>query len=47
MPVTTLEQFNYVPGSKLNSQLLPKTGSIPNLVTFDTHSIFANVEFAY
>lgn len=45
--VPWLEQFNYVPGSKLNSILLPKTGTIPFLVPRDTHSIFANVEFAY
>jgi hypothetical protein len=47
IPVTSLEQYGYVPGSKLNGQLLPKTGSIPNLVPFDTHSIFLNVEFSY
>ena len=47
MWVPDLEQFNYVPGSKLNSLLLPKTGAIPYLVPCDTHSIFANVEFAY
>ncbi len=47
LPVSYLETFNYVPGSKLNGQLLPKTGSIPNLVPFDTHSIFLNMEFNY
>ncbi len=47
MTVPQLQQFNYVPGSTLNGQKLPKTGSIPNLVPFDTHSIFANVEFSY
>ena len=47
MSVPELEQFNYVPGSKLNGLTLPKTGSIPNLVPFDTHSIFLNVEFNY
>lgn len=47
MGVPSLQQFNYVPGSKLNSLLLPKTGSIPFLVPRDTHSIFANIEFAY
>jgi hypothetical protein len=47
MPVSQLERYNYVPGSKLNGQLLPKTGSIPNLVPIDTHSIFLNVEFNY
>ncbi len=47
MTVPQLKQFNYVPGGTLNGQKLPKTGSIPNLVPFDTHSIFANVEFTY
>ena len=47
LPVSYLERFNYVPGSKLNGFLLPKTGDIPFLVPRDTHSIFANVEFAY
>ncbi|HZP46178.1 MAG TPA: hypothetical protein VFB15_11050 [Candidatus Binataceae bacterium] len=47
LPVSYLEKFNYVPGSKLNGQLLPKTGSIPYLVPFDVHSIFFNAEFSY
>src|ERR1700691_5108899 len=42
IPVTQLEKYDYVPGSKLNGQLLPKTGSIPNLVPTDTHLIFRN-----
>jgi hypothetical protein len=47
-PVATAESFNYVPGV-LNGRQLPsvKTYTIPNLVPSDTHSIFANVEFAY
>jgi hypothetical protein len=47
MSVAQLEEFNYIPGSKINGLTLPKTGSIPNLVPFDTHSIFLNVEFNY
>jgi hypothetical protein len=47
MTVPQLEKFNYVPGSKLNGQFLPATGSIPYLVPTDTHSIFLNVEFNY
>jgi len=47
LPVSALEKFNYVPGGKLNGQLLPKTGAIPYLVPFDTHAVFANVEFNY
>jgi cell division protein FtsB len=47
MSVSQLKEFNYVPGSKLNGLTLPTTGSIPNLVPFDTHSIFLNVEFNY
>jgi hypothetical protein len=47
MSVPQLENYNYVPGGKLNGQLLPKTGTIPNLVPTDTHSIFLNVEFNY
>lgn len=47
--------FGYVPGSRFNGWLLPRTipgglgtgGQIPNLVPRDIHSIFANVEFAY
>jgi hypothetical protein len=47
VPVAELAKFGYAPGGKFNGQLLPKTGSIPNLVTRDTHSIFANLEFSY
>lgn len=48
VPVTTLKsQYDYVPGAKLNSILLPQQGSIPFLVPRDTHSIFLNVEFNY
>jgi hypothetical protein len=47
LPVSYLERFDYAPGSKLNGILLPATGDIPFLVPRDTHSIFANVEFAY
>ena len=39
--------FGYSPGGKFNGWLLPKTGSIPNVVPRDTHAIFANVEFVY
>jgi hypothetical protein len=31
----------------MNGQTLPRTGSIPDMVQRDTHSIFANVEFSY
>ena len=47
MPVSYLSKFGYVPGSKLNGQSVPKTGSIYNLVPLDTHAIFLNMEFAY
>jgi hypothetical protein len=47
MTVPQLEKYNYVPGASLNGRKLPKTGFIPNLVPFDTHSIFLNVEFNY
>jgi hypothetical protein len=49
LPVSTLEQYNYVPGSTLNGRLLPKAGSfvIPDLVPRDMHTIFLNLEFAY
>lgn len=47
IPVSTLKEYNYVPGGKLNSILLPQIGSIPFLVPRDTHSIFLNVEFNY
>lgn len=47
LPVGYLSKFNYVPGGTLNGQLLPKTGSIPNLVPLDIHAVFLNMEFAY
>jgi hypothetical protein len=47
IPISVLKPFGYTPGGTLNGQTLPKTGSIPNMVQRDTHSIFANVEFAY
>ena len=55
LPVSDLRQFNYVPGSKFNGQILPgstKTASslntiIPDLVPRDTHAFFLNLEFAY
>ncbi len=47
MTVPQLEKYNYVPGATLNGRKVPKTGFIPNLVPFDTHSIFLNVEFSY
>ncbi len=55
LPVRALQRFNYVPGSKLNGQVLPGNkavpGSlntvIPNLVPRDTHAFFLNMEFAY
>jgi len=47
MTVPQLEKYNYVGGSKLNGQFVPKTGAIPYLVPFDTHSIFLNMEFNY
>ena len=47
LPISYLSKFNYVPGGKFNGQLLPKSGSIPNLVPLDTHALFLNVEFAY
>ena len=48
IPVGTAESFNYTP-SVLNGRQLPsvKKFVIPNLVPSDTHSVFANVEFAY
>ncbi|HJU12599.1 MAG TPA: hypothetical protein VJ728_17065 [Candidatus Binataceae bacterium] len=48
MPVGVAEGFNYTPGV-FNGRQLPslKGFTIPNLVPRDTHSIFANVEFAY
>src|SRR5690242_11944430 len=48
IPVGIAEGSNYTPGT-LNGRQLPsvKTFTIPNLVPSDTHSIFANVEFAY
>ena len=47
IPISTLKPFGYSPGGTLNGQTLPKTGSIPEMVQRDTHSIFANVEFSY
>ena len=49
LPVSYAKQFNYVPGSKLNGQLLPKSAAsvIPNLVPRDIHALFLNVEFSY
>jgi hypothetical protein len=55
LPVNVLRRFNYVPGSKLNGQLLPGNRVIPaslntiipNLVPRDTHALFLNLEFAY
>jgi hypothetical protein len=47
IPISVLQPFGYAPGGTLNGQTLPKTGSIPNMVPRDTHSIFANVEFNY
>jgi hypothetical protein len=49
LPVSYVKGFNYVPGSKLNGQFLPKslTAVIPNLVPRDIHALFVNVEFSY
>ena len=47
IPIATLKPFGYSPGGTFNGQTLPKTGSIPDMVQRDTHSIFANVEFSY
>jgi len=49
LPVSYAQEFNYVPGSKLNGLLLPKSPStvIPNLVPRDIHALFINVEFSY
>jgi hypothetical protein len=47
IPITQLKKFGYSPGGTFNNQLLPKTGSIPDMVTRDTHAIFGNVEFNY
>jgi hypothetical protein len=46
--VGTAESFGYTPNT-FNGRQLPslKNFVIPNLVPSDTHSIFANVEFAY
>lgn len=52
---TRASSFGYSPGGKFNGWYLPKTipdavgtgGTIPDLVPRDSHSIFANVEFAY
>ncbi|MGZ6204545.1 MAG: hypothetical protein ACXWMT_06470, partial [Candidatus Binataceae bacterium] len=47
IPIATLKPFGYSPGGTFNGWTLPKTGSIPDMVQRDTHSIFANVEFSY
>lgn len=49
LPVSSLAQYNYIPGGTLNGRVLPKSGSfvIPNLVPRDMHTIFLNIEFAY
>jgi hypothetical protein len=55
LPVSNLREFNYVPGSKLNGQVLPGNVAsksslntiIPDLVPRDTHAFFLNLEFAY
>jgi hypothetical protein len=55
LPVSELRKFNYVPGSKLNGQILPGNNAvpgslntvIPDLVPRDTHAFFLNLEFAY
>jgi len=47
IPISVLKPLGYSPGGTLNGQTLPKTGSIPDMVQRDTHSIFANVEFSY
>ena len=49
IPVGTAEGFNYSASSSFNGRQLPSVKSyvITNLVPQDTHSIFANVEFAY
>jgi hypothetical protein len=47
IPISQLKKFGYSPGGTFNNQVLPKTGSIPDMVTRDTHSIFGNVEFSY
>jgi len=48
IPVGTAEGFGYTTSS-FNGRQVPsiKSFTIPNLVPSDTHSIFANVEFAY
>jgi hypothetical protein len=48
IPVGTAEGFGYTT-STFNGRNVPsiKTYTIPNLVPSDTHSVFANVEFAY
>jgi hypothetical protein len=55
LPVSNLQKSNYVPGSKLNGEILPgnvkKPNSlntfIPDLVPRDTHAFFLNLEFSY
>ena len=48
IPVGTAEGFGYATGA-FNGRQLPslRNFTIPNLVPSDTHSVFANVEFAY
>jgi hypothetical protein len=48
IPVGTAEQFGYTT-STFNGRQVPslKNFVIPNLVPTDTHSVFANLEFAY
>ncbi len=48
IPVGIAKSFGYAPGTFNGRQLPSLSGyTIPNLVPSDTHSIFANVEFAY
>ena len=47
IPISVLKPYGYSPGGTFNGRQLPKTGSVPNMVQRDTHSIFANVEFNY
>lgn len=49
MSVAKAATYNYVPGQVFNGRKTPSISSfvIPDLVPRDTHSIFANVEFAY
>ncbi|HVB82065.1 MAG TPA: hypothetical protein VNE82_19215 [Candidatus Binataceae bacterium] len=47
IPISVLKPLGYSPGGTFNGQQLPKTGSIPDMVQRDSHSIFANMEFNY